>query len=1258
MKVDNNNIKIIKLIKSRISKGDNVIDEIYAKSVIVLGKTGSGKSTLVNMMINYDSLVIKDIGYELRYDTNILDESIPVIGNTLESETSIPVKVLTPECIYWDCPGFADTKGPCQDIPNAYYIHKIFQSSIDTKIIIVINSADFFQTRYTEIQLLLKNLSNMFVNIDEIIDSFLFIINKTKKSDCRYDKILYILNSILNTSSITIDDKLIITTLINNPERIICIPEPENIHDKYDNFNLINQLATINYSKNVMTNKAISSDSILIINDLYNDEADIFTNKISMLCDQIINIYNINIVSLSINEIIKINKKWQETMSILNNLLTQNFTIHTFNNIDLFSSILPNYQDTYAYIFRECICHITFFTTFKKNNIDNLLNCCRQQLEILLSNIQANYVTFRTKIKHNISIQINSIIDDMCTGISNFFYKQLDSITINNFNKYPEIIVLINTCDNFNGRIETLLNYVDNDLIVNFTELIGIVENIICDSDYTNIIKNNFNTRITHLNNFGKITNVKINDINQIVYKNMTKMLSDLFTNIRLVVESNDLYPKVLNVLTIICREKIDNDILHKIKIIIKNFSNFDIIKCTPIIKALDGTVNIAKTIYSVTGIVNVLLDKINSKIINIYKTIKSEYTIYIEEIHRQSNIRLTTSLQTFKKLIIDKINNSSDRFIINDFFNNHRDTLFNSNINEGITIINKLINSSVDEELSIYAEISTNLKNVNDFAKKYNYDITMLQYTWQDIINNLYNHFSTDGKQKNNVTKQLRKLINRVNLFYTNKNDRLIIIIDNYNKMCSIFKSIQTLLSEPIDCNNIVEDLTKIIYLKDAYNINKISNYNIRYTSPELCTELKYLLNTANRKLAYYTEILENKYTPDNKLIKKLNVPPINSYSIGDILFIYGHVIIFKDIESLISNSHNTVIFNVMCTLIIDDDIIMHGKNLIILAPIVQINKSINIFLNGNDCKYVHPKPIISGIDGLPGEPGSNGGSFYLFTKNMNKIKIRCNTNNDTKNDTNKICTNEDKKQKYFRQQMNIVSKEFPQYNNKQINAEISKRWQKISRSSEIEIFINVNGGTGGVGGNGSNGESGTHGTNASITNFSKENISDITHVRLSGGDYNRIKTLYGFKGSAGKDGGKGGAGGIGGIPGKILIYCKKENIKNFNGSTLNGIDGNPGKGGIGGKYGNNLKCYVYNIHHIRHTSVISVEKYENNGNKPKTLNNCGIKNPIESSQLNNLVSASINQYLTNSVKYLDTVEYYQIYGDVIEEFIDILDQ
>lgn len=52
------------------------------------------------------------------------------IGHDSNSETTLPKKYLGKNNIYyWDFPGLMDNKGAAQEVANAYYMRKIFETS-------------------------------------------------------------------------------------------------------------------------------------------------------------------------------------------------------------------------------------------------------------------------------------------------------------------------------------------------------------------------------------------------------------------------------------------------------------------------------------------------------------------------------------------------------------------------------------------------------------------------------------------------------------------------------------------------------------------------------------------------------------------------------------------------------------------------------------------------------------------------------------------------------------------------------------------------------------------------------------------------------------------------------------------------------------------------------------------------------------------------------------------------------------------------
>jgi len=136
-----------------IKSGLEVIDKKFDQSVLVIGNTGSGKSTLINALTGkkLESIFIEDSGeFQIRLAKG---QQGAVIGDTAVSETTVPKSWFDNKTgvTYWDCPGFEDTKGSEQDIANGMFIEKVFQNSKEVKIILVMSEAQLNSDRSLDI---------------------------------------------------------------------------------------------------------------------------------------------------------------------------------------------------------------------------------------------------------------------------------------------------------------------------------------------------------------------------------------------------------------------------------------------------------------------------------------------------------------------------------------------------------------------------------------------------------------------------------------------------------------------------------------------------------------------------------------------------------------------------------------------------------------------------------------------------------------------------------------------------------------------------------------------------------------------------------------------------------------------------------------------------------------------------------------------------------------------------------------------------
>ena len=109
--------KIIHEIYRLIGEGNARIQEEAEKAILILGKTGAGKSTLTYLLAQ------QQLKAKLDDNTgNMMVEAEKQLGDikishNAVSETKIPNKYQSGNnVVLWDCPGFNDTGGVAQEI--------------------------------------------------------------------------------------------------------------------------------------------------------------------------------------------------------------------------------------------------------------------------------------------------------------------------------------------------------------------------------------------------------------------------------------------------------------------------------------------------------------------------------------------------------------------------------------------------------------------------------------------------------------------------------------------------------------------------------------------------------------------------------------------------------------------------------------------------------------------------------------------------------------------------------------------------------------------------------------------------------------------------------------------------------------------------------------------------------------------------------------------------------------------------------------
>lgn len=133
-----------KVLSGMRDANNRMIAAHESESIIVLGPTRAGKSTVVCMMSGLFKMCKYNGGMEkfITADTGARKSDGLMISNKAESCTTFPVKVESTDGAfkYWDTPGFGDNKGAEQEILNAYYIKRLVDNHRSVKTAFVIAS--------------------------------------------------------------------------------------------------------------------------------------------------------------------------------------------------------------------------------------------------------------------------------------------------------------------------------------------------------------------------------------------------------------------------------------------------------------------------------------------------------------------------------------------------------------------------------------------------------------------------------------------------------------------------------------------------------------------------------------------------------------------------------------------------------------------------------------------------------------------------------------------------------------------------------------------------------------------------------------------------------------------------------------------------------------------------------------------------------------------------------------------------------------
>lgn len=148
--------------------------------IIVVGNTGSGKSTLVHYLI--DPSQIESVRKKASIDFTVIDHLDREEGktSTTVSRTIVPEMIVDDHHRVWyDCPGFSDTRNSSIEIATTYFLKNILDHAKSVKIVFVVNYASV-RSGYDRIDFdtLMKHATTLITDVHRYKPSVALIISK------------------------------------------------------------------------------------------------------------------------------------------------------------------------------------------------------------------------------------------------------------------------------------------------------------------------------------------------------------------------------------------------------------------------------------------------------------------------------------------------------------------------------------------------------------------------------------------------------------------------------------------------------------------------------------------------------------------------------------------------------------------------------------------------------------------------------------------------------------------------------------------------------------------------------------------------------------------------------------------------------------------------------------------------------------------------------------------------------------------------
>ncbi len=215
---------LIRQLKEEMNKHAELFVASEDKDIVAfLGNTGVGKSTIINFLAG--KKLTTDRLKQSYHLVDAEDSSAMRIGMGSESETIYPQSITIGKEVYFDLPGFSDSKGSVQDLVNAAFIRQVLVSARTVKIVFVVGSDEVTSQRGKVVKHLFSAIRSVFPESSVVDDSSVLIVNKSTFQFSRQADIVEYLRTKLRSAAPQ-NDLSNTLKLWETGNRILHLPNP------------------------------------------------------------------------------------------------------------------------------------------------------------------------------------------------------------------------------------------------------------------------------------------------------------------------------------------------------------------------------------------------------------------------------------------------------------------------------------------------------------------------------------------------------------------------------------------------------------------------------------------------------------------------------------------------------------------------------------------------------------------------------------------------------------------------------------------------------------------------------------------------------------------------------------------------------------------------------------------------------------------------------------------------------------------------